>query len=266
MRRVRCATTVREQGGERAFCSLEGGMRVHGVEVVRLSGAAMAALVVALALPAAGAARATPRIAIGPVKGDARAVVPTQLAEALCGQLECVLWREVSSRRAPDLAKARARDVSGILVGRLERDAEGRTAVLSLLAGSPRPARSWSFRLSRGGRIADVDLQRLEAELAALLRQATARVREGPSPPSPPPPAPRREATRPRAPPRPLERPPASRARRRRYALSSRGRRRRRPRSARRLRPRRISSPGGSLPRQAASWPGAGSSTAASVP
>jgi hypothetical protein len=143
-----------------------------------------------ICLLASGAARAAPRIAIGPVVGDAKRLIPTQLAEALCGTLECVLWREVSSRGAPDLRRARAREVKGILVGRLARGAGGRTAVLSLLSGQPRPVGSWTFPLTRTGRLSEEDLSRLEVEVTALVQPAPVRARATPPPPLPPPSAP----------------------------------------------------------------------------
>jgi hypothetical protein len=136
-------------------------------------------------------------------------LIPTQLAETLCGALECVLWREVSSRGAPDFRKARAREVKGVLVGRVVRGGGGRTAVLSLLSGQPRPAGSWTFPLTRGGRLAEGDLSRLEAEVKAFVQPAPVRARaaapSAPAParasagerPSPPPPP---EPARPRAP------------------------------------------------------------------
>jgi hypothetical protein len=161
-----------------------------------MSGAASRVLVCVLAwLAASGAARAAPRISIGPVLGDAKRLIPTQLAEALCGTLECVLWREVSSRGAPDLRKARAREVKGILVGRVVRGGGGRTVALSLLSGQPRPVNGWTFPLTRSGRLAESDLSRLEAEVRAFV-QPTRPSALAPARPAPPVARPARAATR----------------------------------------------------------------------
>lgn len=154
-----------------------------------------------LTLLSSGAARAAPRISIGPVLGDSKRLIPTQLAETLCGALECVLWREVSSRGAPDLRKARARAVKGILVGRVAREADGRTAVLTLLSATPRPVGRWTFPLTRRGRLAEGDLSRLEVEVTALVRPAPPAARG--APPAPPAPEPKRALQRSRPPPPP---------------------------------------------------------------
>lgn len=80
----------------------------------------VAAWLVAAWLAVPGVALAAPRLTVGPVSGETRSVLPTQLAGALCASFECVLWGEVSSRRAPDLRKARAHKVGGILIGAIQ--------------------------------------------------------------------------------------------------------------------------------------------------
>ncbi|HET9551751.1 MAG TPA: hypothetical protein VFP50_02180, partial [Anaeromyxobacteraceae bacterium] len=141
-------------------------------------------------LVAAGARAAS--LTIGPVRGDARLTVPTQLAEALCPDFSCVLWREVSTRGAPDLAKARALGVGGILTGAITRDAAGRAVALVLLTSARQPPQRWTFALAPSGRIGEADLDRLEADLRAILAPVVARpaARPAPQPPPPPPPSP----------------------------------------------------------------------------
>jgi hypothetical protein len=175
-------------------------------------------IMIALVLVAAPARAAGPRLSIGPVRGDAKAVVPAQLAHLLCGAYECVLWKDVSTR-GPDLAKARALDVRGILTGVVEPAAGGKKVTLSLLTTSPRPAKTWTFPLTATGRLPASATRRLEQDLQALLRPpapatapAAAAPRAPPSaaatpPPSAPAPKPAEPAplvlTAPRAPPGP---------------------------------------------------------------
>lgn len=162
-------------------------------------------------LVAAGVAQAAPRISIGPVQGDRKMVIPTQLAEALCGTFECVLWREVSSRRLPDFAKARAKGVNGFLVGGLAGRPSARTAALSLLTGRGEPARRFTFPLARGGRLAEADLRELQDELIALLAPLPATPPPARAPPPPPPePPPRPSAPEAELTPSPPPPPPAA--------------------------------------------------------
>ncbi len=151
--------------------------------------------VIGLLLVAATAGAAGPRLTVGPVRGDTRSVIPTQLAELLCASYDCVLWKEVSTRREPDLAKARTLDVRGILSGVVRATATGQKVTLSLLTTSPRPARTWDFPLTVSGRLTATATRQLELDLPALLRP--------PPPAAPPPPvrAPEPVATAALAPP-----------------------------------------------------------------
>lgn len=173
-------------------------------------------LLAVLALP--GGVRATQRISIGPVRGDRRAIVPTQLAVALCPVRECVLWPEVSTRGHPDFAKARRLRLDGILLGHLERRADGTVAVMELFTRSARPARTWVIPIGPGGRLDAAGVREISTALARMAMEAVpppvppaARPRPPPAPPppapSPPPePVPSAEAAPPRV--EPPARPP----------------------------------------------------------
>jgi len=152
-----------------------------------------------LLLTAAPAGAAGPRLTVGPVQGDTKALIPTQLAELLCGGNECVLWKEVSTNRQPDLAKARTRGVKGILTGVIETAAGGKKVTLSLFTTSSKPARTWTTPLAADGRLPAPFTRQLEQDLKALLRPpakgpppapaAAAAAVPPPPPPPPPPPA-----------------------------------------------------------------------------
>jgi hypothetical protein len=153
-----------------------------------------------LLLTAAPAGAAGPRITVGPVQGDTKVLIPTQLAERLCGGYECVLWKEVSTNRQPDLAKARTRGVKGILTGVIETAAGGKKVTLSLFTTSSRPARTWTTPLAADGRLPAPFTRQLEQDLKAVLFP----------PAKAPPPAPAAvAAAAPAPPPPPAAAPPA---------------------------------------------------------
>jgi len=151
-------------------------------------------LVSALLLLAAAPAQAAPRLAIGPVRGDAKRALPRQLARALCGSFECLAWEEVSRKGKLDPALLRQQDVSGALTGSLSTRA-GRVLTLDLFTRSAKAARSWRLPVNARGL--------LDADSLELVRRELAH-RFGLAPPAPPAPAPRA------APPVPLPPPPAA--------------------------------------------------------
>jgi hypothetical protein len=131
---------------------------------------AVTAVAVGLLLAAAPAAAGRPRLSLGPVQGDPAVAVPTQLAELLCGTHDCVLWKQVSTRGALDLSKARALGVEGILTGAVEASPGGKKAKLSLFTTSTRPARTWTFPLTSAGRLTTGAARQLEQDLDQHLR------------------------------------------------------------------------------------------------
>jgi len=135
-----------------------------------MDGMAIRVIVAALLMVAAPALATGPRLTIGPVQGDPKLVIPTQLAEQLCGTWDCVLWKEVSTRQQPDLAKARRLGVGGILTGAVAGASGARKLSLSLLTTSTRPARTWSFPLTAAGRLPGSATRQLDQDLEALLR------------------------------------------------------------------------------------------------
>jgi hypothetical protein len=178
-------------------------------------------VVILASLAARSEVVAAPRLSVGPVRGDRRVIIPTQVATELCASFECVLWAEVSTQRQPDLAKASKARVDGVLVGAISTDTTGASASLSLLTTSLRPARTWTFTLSAGGALRASDLKRLKQDLEGLLRPAAAQknlpaprtprpVEPAPAASIPLPPAPRvAPVTRPSAPDRPQTAEPA---------------------------------------------------------
>jgi hypothetical protein len=151
-----------------------------------MHGMASRMIVAALLLVAAPALAAAPRLTIGPVQGDPKLVIPTQLAEQLCGTWDCVLWKEVSTRQQPDLAKAGRLGVAGLLTGAVTGAAGARKLNLSLLTTSTRPARTWSFPLTAAGRLPGSATRQLDQDLNALLRPPAAAAAPAPvRPPEP---------------------------------------------------------------------------------
>ena len=78
-------------------------------------------LPVLAAIAVAGAARAAPRIALGPIRGTANPALVRQLRTELCDPFHCVPWSKVSRAAAPNPAKAHRVGVAGILTGRVVR-------------------------------------------------------------------------------------------------------------------------------------------------
>ena len=165
-------------------------------------------LVLGLLLAAGPARAAGQRIAVGPVQGDAKGLVPAQLAGLLCGGYECVLWREVSTNRQPDLAKARALGVKGILTGVIATGTGARKVALSLFTTSTRPARTWTTALTADGRLPATFTRQLEQDLKALLRPPA----RTPTRPPAPAPAAAPAAAPPPPPPEAVAPPPAAAA------------------------------------------------------
>ncbi len=159
-------------------------------------------LVALLAMSLAGPAAAAPRIAIAPVKGDARGEVGAQLIGALCGAFSCVPGALDGER--PDLARARRLGVDGSLLSSIWRERGGRVLSLALFTNGPKPARTWVLALGVDGLLSPARLARLADELADAL---------GVPPPSEPAPvaspAPRPGVAAPPPPAPPLPRPPA---------------------------------------------------------
>jgi hypothetical protein len=151
-------------------------------------------LAAALALPL-GAAAAPRRLSIGPVTGDRNAVIPSQLAERLCGTFECVLWPKVSTGGKADAAKLKRAGVTGVLVGAVKG---GRASLV--LSGSAGVLERWAFDLGKGRRLRPDALERIAADVGRRLAP--------PVPPPPPPPPPAAAQTPPPPPASPAQ-PPA---------------------------------------------------------
>jgi hypothetical protein len=122
------------------------------------------ALALAMVAPARGAAAAARRISIGPVAGSRGAAIPTQLAEALCGSFDCVLWREVSTGGKPDPAKLRRAGVAGALTG-----AVSGTRVRLVLAGPAGALERWTFDLGPGRKLRAASVDQVVADVGRRL-------------------------------------------------------------------------------------------------
>jgi hypothetical protein len=159
-----------------------------------------AALAVAVAVPAL--AKAAPRISLGPIRGDRKSAVASQLASALCGSYECVLRSRVSTAGKPDFKKARKLKVAGILTGAVTKKRGGQFLSLALLTGPRRAAQTWSFQLTRRGTLSPGSVDQLSQDLNAQLGGAA------PPPTAPALPEPPARAA-PAVPPAPARPPPA---------------------------------------------------------
>jgi len=123
-----------------------------------------------LALALAGPAAASPRIAIAPVKGDARGEVGAQLVGALCGARRCIPGALAGDR--PDLARDRRMGADASLVSSIWRERGGRVLSLALFTTGARAARSWVLPLDAGGHLTTAQLDRLATELDEALGTA----------------------------------------------------------------------------------------------
>jgi len=159
-----------------------------------------------LASPAAAAGRS--RIAIGPVAGDRRAAVATQLAETLCGSHDCVLWPRVSTGGRADPVKLRRARVAGVVTGTL------RAGRVNLVFTGPAGPLRWRGSVDAERRLPGELLDRIAVDLERRLRPpeappAPTSAAPPPAPAEPPPLPPALGARPPAAPaPAPLE-PPA---------------------------------------------------------
>jgi len=149
-------------------------------------------LLAALVLPAVVRAEAG-RISVGVIREDPGHKVRRQLVATLCGRFECVPASTVYTAGKVDLSKVREARVDGVLAGSL---AGGRLR-LSLYTTSRRPARSWSFVLSRRGRLDATTLDWIATDVESAL------TRPKPAPPPPRRPAPTAPPPGPAVPPTP---------------------------------------------------------------
>jgi hypothetical protein len=116
-----------------------------------------------LGLALAGPAVASTRIAIAPVKGDARGDVGAQLIGALCGARRCLPGALAGDR--PDLARDRRMGADASLVSSIWRERGGRVLSLALFTTGARAARSWVLPLDPSGHLTTAQLDRLATEL-----------------------------------------------------------------------------------------------------
>ncbi|MBI5070164.1 MAG: hypothetical protein HZB56_18170 [Deltaproteobacteria bacterium] len=155
----------------------------------------------ALFLTATAAGAAPPRLAIGPVRGDAKRALTRQLSRALCGTFECVPWAEVTKKGKLDTALLRKQGAVGALAGVLSTRT-GRVLNLDLVTRGPRPAQSWRLPVNARGLLDADSLDLVKREVEGRFGVAA------PPPVAAPPRAP---ATVPLPPP-PVARPPAAAA------------------------------------------------------
>ncbi len=162
-----------------------------------MRGSVARGLAFALLLTAAASAHAAPRLAIGPVRGDAKRALSRQLERALCGAFECLPWEEVSRKGKLDPALMRKQGAAGALSGALSTRT-GRVLTLDLFTRSTRATQSWRLPVSSRGLLDTESLELVRRELGARFGVAA------PPPPPPPAAAPRAVA------PVPLPPPPAA--------------------------------------------------------
>lgn len=183
---------------------------------MRTSTMGMVALL-ALAIPCLAEGQASPKLAIGTIRGDASRV-RRQILLQLCQSYDCVAASQVTTDSRPDPRKLERAGVSGYLGGAVTGEPGERRLFLSVTTATStarKPARIWRLWLTPDGRLRPQVLERFAAELDEVLQGAAARLPPSPSAPPqrPPPPAtlPPPAAAAPKAPPaaQPAETPKA---------------------------------------------------------
>jgi len=155
----------------------------------------------ALLFLAAATAQAAPRLAIAPVRGDAKGALARQLERALCGSFECVAWAEVSRKGKLVPALLRKQGVGGALVGSVSTRT-GRVLNLDLFARAAKAAQSWRLPVNARGLLDADSVELVRRDLGG--RFGVAVPAPAPAPAPPPAPAPRAAS------PVPLPPPPAA--------------------------------------------------------
>lgn len=140
--------------------------------------ASLAAVALAMLLPAVAAAEGRPCLAFGPLRKGRPALV-RQLRQAVCATAECVPWGTVADGRSFHVARARAAGIAGILVGSVEPSGGRATLTLLLFVDGRRPSARWRLPLSRQGLASPRDVRDLVASLGRHLGTAP---REPPAP------------------------------------------------------------------------------------
>jgi hypothetical protein len=141
-------------------------------------------LAVLAAIAMAGPARATPRVALGPIRGRSTPELIGEVYAELCAAFECVPWSRVSKADAPDPAKARRLGVAGILVGRVGRQRGEPVLSLSLYTRRTWAPVTWRVAVDRQGTLDRRGMALVVTELETRLGGGTSR-RAAPPPPPP---------------------------------------------------------------------------------
>src|SRR5262249_40698072 len=124
----------------------------------------------------AAGAEAAPRITIAPITGDKRATVQSQIGAALCKQNTCVSSTRVFTKKKPDWKKIQSSNVQGLLVGGVgkAKSGGGKELTLSWLNKPGKAAQSWTFPLTKQGKLTTSSLQQLSGDVNNLATGAAA--------------------------------------------------------------------------------------------
>src|SRR5271165_4397753 len=110
-----------------------------------------------------------PRISLAPVHGDKNNAVGSQLNGELCKVYLCVPYAKVSTNKKPDWKKAKKERVAGIFTTTITKTKKGYTAGVALLAGSSKPAQTWSFPLTSHRNMSGLALTQVVHETGPVL-------------------------------------------------------------------------------------------------
>ena len=129
-----------------------------------------------LMLWAAGAEAAGPRITIAPITGDKRATVQSQISAALCKTNTCVSSTRVFTKKKPDWKKIQSANVQGLLVGGIgkAKSGGGKELTLSWLNKPGKAAQSWTYPLTKQGKLTTSSVNQLSGEVNNLATGAAA--------------------------------------------------------------------------------------------
>ena len=119
---------------------------------------------------AASAEAAPPRITIAPITGDKKAQIQSQISAALCKTNTCVVSTRVFTNKKPDWKKIQSANVQGLLLGGVSKakSGSGKELQLSWLNRPGKAAQSWTYPLTKQGKLTTGSLQQLSGEVSNL--------------------------------------------------------------------------------------------------
>src|SRR5262249_50097576 len=106
------------------------------------------------------------------------ATVQSQISAALCKQNTCVSSTRVFTKKKPDWKKIQSSNVQGLLIGGVgkAKSGGGKEVSLSWLNRPGKAAQSWTFPLTKQGKLTASSLQQLSSDVTPLAGGAVAPV------------------------------------------------------------------------------------------